>query len=150
MSPAQFNRRLSPEDHAFFLMDTDNEPMNIGSVAIFEGDVPHRAFVANIESKLHLIPRYTQLVVPAPLAAGRPTWEPDPHFDIHRHIHELWLDPPGSMDQLLELSARLTEGRLDRSKPLWEGWLVKGIAGGNSALVSKIHHCLVDGVGGAA
>ncbi len=148
MPEGSLDRRLGPEDYAFLLMDNDREPQSIGSVAIIEGDVSHREFVENLESKLHLIPRYTQIVVPAPFEIGRPTWEADPHFDIHRHIHEVWLDGPGSQDQLLSLAAKIYSRRLERSKPLWEIYVVKGLEGGNSALITVIHHCLVDGVGG--
>lgn len=148
MLGGSLDRRLGPEDYAFLLMDKDTEPMNIGSVAIFEGDVSLRDFVENLESKLHLIPRYTQIVVPAPFDIGRPTWEADPHFDIHRHVHEVWLDAPGSQDQLLDLSAEIYSRQLERSKPLWEGYLIKGLEGGGTALVTVIHHCLVDGIGG--
>lgn len=148
MPGASLNRRLGPEDYAFLLMDSDSEPMNIGSVAIFEGEISHRDFVANLESKLHLIPRYTQVVVPAPFEIGRPTWEADPHFDIHRHVHEVWLDAPGSREQLLALAAEIYSRRLERSRPLWEMYMVKGLAEGDTALVTVVHHCLVDGVGG--
>lgn len=148
MPGASLNRRLGPEDYAFLLMDSDSEPMNIGSVAIFEGEISHRDFVANLESKLHLIPRYTQVVVPAPFEIGRPTWEADPHFDIHRHVHEVWLDAPGSRDRLLALAAEIYSRRLERSKPLWEMYMVKGLEGGDTALVTVVHHCLVDGIGG--
>lgn len=144
----ELDHRLSPEDFAFLLMDNEREPMNIGSIAIFEGEVPYREYVANIESKLHLIPRYTQIVVPAPFNVGRPTWEADPHFDVHRHIHEEWIEAPGSLDQLLEFAAEVQSRPLDRGMPLWQLYLVQGLEGGNSAIVSSIHHCMVDGVGG--
>jgi WS/DGAT/MGAT family acyltransferase len=148
MPGESLDRRLGPEDYAFLLMDSDREPANIGSIAVFEGDVSHREFVENLRSKLHLIPRYTQIVVPAPFEIGRPTWEADPHFDIYRHVHEVWLDAPGSHDQLLTLAAEIYSRRLERSKPLWEMYMVKGLEGGDTALVTVIHHCLVDGIGG--
>jgi WS/DGAT/MGAT family acyltransferase len=147
MAP-DLDRRLSPEDYAFLLMDTSTEPMNIGSVAVFDGDVPYDEFVGNVESKLHLIPRYTQVVIPAPYNVGRPTWESDPHFELSRHIHEVHLKAPGDERQLLDFAAQAFSRQMDRSKPLWEAYLVKGLAGGHTALVTIISHCLVDGVGG--
>ncbi|HEY5640338.1 MAG TPA: wax ester/triacylglycerol synthase family O-acyltransferase [Dehalococcoidia bacterium] len=148
MPGGSLDRRLGPEDYAFLLMDSDTEPANIGSVAIFEGDISLREFVENLESKLHLIPRYTQIVVSAPFEIGRPTWEADPHFDIHRHVHEVWLDAPGSQDQVLDFAAEVYSRQMDRSRPLWEMYMVKGLEGGDTALITVIHHCLVDGVGG--
>jgi len=148
MSARQLNRRLSPEDAAFLLMDTPESAMNIGSIAIFEGEIETSRFVANIESKLHLIPRYRQRVMPAPFSLGRATWEDDPAFDIRRHVLETALEPPGSDAQLLELASRLYGRQLERDKPLWEINIVRGLSGGRTAAVSCVHHCLADGVGG--
>jgi WS/DGAT/MGAT family acyltransferase len=142
------SRRLSAQDATFYYLETPEAPMNIGSVAVFEGHISFRRFVENIESKMHLIPRYRQRVVEAPFNIGRPTWEFDPDFDIRRHIIRMPLPAPGSEEQLRELAALLTRGQLDRSKPLWEVYFVEGLEGDRTALVSKIHHCLVDGVSG--
>ncbi len=141
-------RRLTPQDAVFYYLESDQAPMTLGSIAIFEGRVPFRRFVKNIESKLDRIPRYTQLVVEAPFNFARPTWEFDPHFDINHHIHSASLEPPGSDEQLTDLAARLFRGRLDRRRPLWEMHLVGGLSGGRTGLISRVHHCLVDGIGG--
>jgi WS/DGAT/MGAT family acyltransferase len=141
-------RRLSPQDATFYYLETPEAPMNIGSVAIFEGHLPYRRFLKSIQSRMQLIPRYRQRVVEAPLNIGRPTWEFDPEFDIHRHIIRVTLPRPGTEGQLRELTSRLIRGQLDRSKPLWELYFVEGLEGERTALVSKIHHCLVDGVSG--
>lgn len=122
--------------------------MHIGSVAVFEGKVPYSGFVENVASKLHLIPRYLQRVVPAPFNLGHPTWEWDPDFDITYHIRPVKIEPPGTDAQLFDLAAELFGHVLDRRRPLWEIYLVDGLEGGRSALVSKVHHCLVDGVSG--
>ncbi len=148
MSARELNRRLSPEDAAFLLMDTDASPQNIGSIAIFEGEIDLERFIGNIEAKLHLIPRYRQRVVEAPLNLARATWEDDPEFDVSRHVHETHLERPGTDQQLVSLASRVFEVRLDRKRPLWEIALVHGLSGGRCALVSKVHHCLVDGIGG--
>ena len=142
------SRRLSPQDATFYYLETPEAPMNIGSVAIFEGHVPYRRFLESIESRMHLLPRYRQRVVESPFNVGRPTWEFDPDFDIHRHIIRVRLREPGTEAQLRELTARLIRGQLDRGKPLWELYFLEGLEGERTALVSKIHHCLVDGVSG--
>jgi diacylglycerol O-acyltransferase / wax synthase len=142
------NRRLSPQDATFYYLETPEAPMSIGSVAIFEGHIPYRRFLESIQSRMHLIPRYRQRVVEPPFNIGRPTWEFDPDFDIRRHIMRVPLPAPGTDEQLRNLTTRLIRGQLDRSKPLWELYFVEGLEGERTALVSKIHHCLVDGVSG--
>jgi WS/DGAT/MGAT family acyltransferase len=144
----QLRRRLGPEDNSFLIYDTDTTPMNIGAVHVFEGDVPLRQFIENIEAKIHLVPRYQQLVVPTPFGIGRPTWEFDPAFDVSSHVREVVLERPGTLDQLFAAASRIHETRLDRGKPLWEIYLVRGLAGGDTGMVSKVHHCMVDGIGG--
>jgi len=148
MFKQQLNHRLGPEDNSFLVYDTETTPMNIGAMSVLEGDIALDQFVENIASKIHLIPRYQQLVVPAPFGVGRPTWEFDPSFDVRRHVRELVLEPPGTLDQLFAAAARIHETRLDRERPLWEIHLVRGMEGGNTGMIWKVHHCLVDGVGG--
>jgi WS/DGAT/MGAT family acyltransferase len=144
----RLSRRLSAQDATFYYLETPEAPMNIGSVAVFEGHMPYRRFVESIQSRMHLIPRYRQRVVEAPFNLGRPTWEFDPEFDIRRHVIRLPLQAPGTDEQLRQLTARIMRGQLDRSKPLWEVYFVEGLQGNRTALVSRIHHCLVDGVSG--
>lgn len=148
MFDQQLNHRLGPEDNSFLVYDTETTPMNIGAVSVLEGDIAFDRFVENIESKIHLIPRYQQLVVPSPFGVGRPTWEFDPSFDVRWHVRELVLEPPGTLDQLFAAAAHIHETRLDRERPLWEIHLVRGMEGGNTGMISKVHHCMVDGVGG--
>src|SRR3990172_5069636 len=127
MSQANLSRRLSAQDAAFLYFEREESPMHIGSVAVFQGQIPYDKFVKNIEDKIHLIPRYQQRIIPAPLNLSHPTWEWDPGFDIRRHIMPVRLDPPGDLDQLRALASRLFQGRLSRDKPLWELYLVHGI-----------------------
>ncbi len=148
MGQGKLSHRFNAQDAAFFYNDTEEAPMNIGSVAVFEGEISYERLVENLEQKMHLCPRYRQRVVPAPLNLHHPTWEFDPQFDIRNHIIPVRLDPPGSDDQLREFAARAFQGMLSRDKPLWEIQLVHGVEGHRSALVSKVHHCLVDGVSG--
>lgn len=147
---AQFSRRLSPHDAAFLYWERDTAPLNIGSVAIFEGCIPFEKFVTSLDSRMHLIPRYRQRVVPAPFNLAHPTWEYDPQFDIRRHVRRVTVPPPGDDDQLARLAADLFAPPLDRGKPLWEIFFIEGLSGQRTALVSKVHHCLVDGVSGIA
>ncbi len=148
MGQGKLSHRLSPQDGAFLFGDTEEAPMNIGSVAVFQSEIPYERLVENLDQKMHLSPRYRQRVIAAPLNLHFPTWEFDPEFDIRNHIIPVRLEPPGSDDQLCELAGRVFQGRLSRDKPLWEIHLVHGLEGGRSALVSKVHHCLVDGVAG--
>jgi WS/DGAT/MGAT family acyltransferase len=148
MTQANLSHRLGAQDAAFLYFEREATPMNIGSVAVFGTEIPYGRFVKNVEEKLHLIPRYRQRVIPAPLNLAHPTWEFDPEFDVRKHIIPVRLDAPGTRGQLRDLAARLFQGMLSRDKPLWEIYLVHGLEGGGSALVSKVHHCLVDGVSG--
>ena len=148
--PPVLTRRLSGIDAAFLYLERKEIPLNIAAVAIFDGPIPFRQFVANIDSKLDLIPRYRQLAVPPPFNLGYPTWEDDPGFDIKRHIFPLRLDSPGGEAELEALAGRLLSQVLDRSKPLWEIHLVDGLKDGRGALIARIHHALADGVAGAA
>lgn len=142
------SRRLSAQDASFLYFEKKESPLHIGSLAVFEGNVDYDRFVENVESKLHLIPLYQQLAVPAPFNISHPTWEWDQNFDIRRHIKRATCPSPGSDQQLHEFAAELFAPILERNKPLWEMYVIDGIEGNRSALVSKVHHCLVDGVSG--
>jgi len=148
MPEGSLSKRFSAQDASFLYLEKEEAPLHIGSLGIFEGQVPYQRFVDTINAKLHLIPRYLQRAVPAPFNVGHPSWEWDPDFDITRHIMRVKVDAPGSHEQLMELTANLFAPKLDRGKPLWELYIVEGLEGDRSALVSKVHHCLVDGVSG--
>lgn len=140
--------RMTADDAAFLYLERKEMGLHIGSVSIFEGPLPFERFVTQIDSKLHLIPRYRQRVVPAPFNIGHPSWEDDPAFDIRNHIFQLTLDAPGGEAALQALAGRLFSQMMDRGKPLWEIFLVDGLEGGRSAMIAKVHHCMVDGVSG--
>jgi WS/DGAT/MGAT family acyltransferase len=144
----QLPPRLSALDAAFLNFETKEMPLHIGGVCVFEGTIPFDRFVATIESKLDLIPRYRERVMRPFLNIGHPQWQYDPDFDIRRHIFHVKLDPPGSEEQLRELTGRIFTPLLDRNKPLWETYVVDGLAGNRSAMICKVHHCIVDGVAG--
>jgi diacylglycerol O-acyltransferase / wax synthase len=123
--------------------------MHVGALVMFEGPAPGRdEFIAHIESRLPLVPRYRQRLAFPRFEMGRPFWVDDPSFNLDYHVRHTALPRPGSDEQLRQLVGRIFSQRLDRSKPLWEVWLVQGLQGGRFALISKTHHALVDGVSG--
>jgi diacylglycerol O-acyltransferase / wax synthase len=139
---------LSPADAAFLYLERKEIPLHIASVSVFESFIPFKEFVASIRSKLHLVPRYRQLVVTPPWNIGLPTWEDDPNFDIHRHIFQVTLDPPGGDSELEALAGRIFSSLLDRNKPLWEMHVVDGLKDGRGAVIWRVHHALADGISG--
>jgi diacylglycerol O-acyltransferase len=142
--------RMSALDAGFFYAESENTPMHVGSVAVFEGPAPTYGDVVRlIMSKLSKVPRYRQRVRPVPMQLGRPLWVDDPHFQILYHVRHTAVPRPGSDEQLRNLAGRVLGQRLDMAKPLWELWLVEGLADDRWALISKVHHCMVDGVAGS-
>ncbi len=148
MVQANLNRRLTSMDASFLYFEKKEAPMHIGSVSVFDGEIPFERFVKGVHSKLHLIPRYQQKVVPDPFQIGHPTWEYDHEFDIKRHIFRVQIDKPGGEAELIELAGRIFTPVMDRSKPLWDIYLVYGLEGKRSAMIARVHHCMVDGVSG--
>jgi len=123
--------------------------MHVASTTLFEGPAPsYEEFREHIDSRLHLVPRFRQKLRFVPFGQGRPVWIDDPHFNLDYHVRHTALPSPGSEEQLRNLAARIFSQRLDRTKPVWEMWLVDGVARDRFALVTKAHHCLVDGVSG--
>jgi diacylglycerol O-acyltransferase len=140
---------MSPLDSAFLRMETSNTSLHIASLAIFEGPAPTYDELFEIFArKLVDLPRYRQRVREVPLWLGRPVWVEDPNLNLHYHLRHTVLPRPGGDDELRTLMGRLMSSQLDRSRPLWEEWLIEGLEGGRWALVGKVHHCMVDGVAG--
>ncbi|HEX3042069.1 MAG TPA: wax ester/triacylglycerol synthase family O-acyltransferase, partial [Solirubrobacterales bacterium] len=108
----------------------------------------HEEFRDHIASRLHLVPRFRQKLRNVPFGQGRPVWVDDPHLNLDYHVRQTALPKPGSDEQLRNLAARIFSQQLDRSKPLWELWLVEGLTGDRFAIIGKSHHALVDGVSG--
>jgi len=141
--------RLSGLDTSFLNLETGPVHMHVASTTIFEGPAPSEEEIRDhISSRLHLVPRFRQKLRFVPLGQGRPVWIDDPHFNLDYHVRHTALPPPGSEAQLQTLAARVFSQRLDRTKPVWEMWIVDGLEGDRFALVTKCHHCLVDGVSG--
>jgi diacylglycerol O-acyltransferase len=147
--------RLSGQDATFLLWETTNLHMHVASTQIFElgpmatkeGGVDFESFKRFTESILHRIPRYRQKLKWIPVES-RPVWFDDADFDIEYHIRHTSLPKPGSDEQLKKLSARIMAQQLDRARPLWEIWVIEGLRGDRFAIISKIHHCMIDGASG--
>jgi diacylglycerol O-acyltransferase len=141
--------RLSAIDASFLHQEKQASHMHVGALVIFEGPAPgHAEFIEHIRSRLRLVPRYRQKLAVPRFEMGRPFWVDDPSFNIDYHVRHTALPRPGSDDQLRQIAGRIFSQRLDRSKPLWEVWLIQGFEGGKFAVISKTHHALVDGVSG--
>lgn len=141
--------RMNPLDASFLYMENGTTHFHIASCAVFEGPIPaYDDLVALFAAKLPLVPRYRQRVRFVPLDLGRPLWVDDPHFNLEYHLRHTALPTPGDERELERLMGRLMSAELDRTRPLWEAWVVEGLAEGRWALISKVHHCMVDGVAG--
>ncbi|MFL6131016.1 MAG: WS/DGAT/MGAT family O-acyltransferase [Mycobacteriales bacterium] len=140
---------MSATDAGFYFAESENTPMHVGSVAVFEGPAPSYGDVVRLLlAKLPRVPRYRQRVRPVPLHLGRPLWVDDEHFQVLYHVRHTAVPRPGGAEQLRNLAGRVLGQRLDMAKPLWEVWLVEGLEDDRWALISKVHHCMVDGVAG--
>jgi diacylglycerol O-acyltransferase / wax synthase len=141
--------RLTGLDSSFLHLERDSAHMHVAGCMVFEGEPPtYDELVEQIGERLHLVPRYRQRLAFVPFNQGRPVWVDDPHFNIAFHVRHTALPSPGGDAQLKRLAGRVFSQALDRSRPLWEIWLVEGVCDGRFALLSKTHHALVDGVSG--
>jgi len=149
--------RLSAQDLSFLLAEGDGSPMHIGAVAILDsgslrtadGGVDIAVYRRAVESVLHWIPRYRQKLAWIPVDTW-PVWIDDRYFQLAHHVRHISLPRPGTLEQLKELTSRILARPLDRSRPLWEIWVIEGLQNGEQfALLNKVHHCMIDGAAGA-
>ena len=141
--------RLSALDVSFLTNESSSAHMHVGAIMIFEGPPPaYEDLLEHVNSRLHLVPRFRQKLAHPPVETGRPFWIDDPTFNLEYHVRHSALPSPGSEEQLRNMAARVFSQQLDRTKPLWELWLVQGLTRKRFAIVSKTHHALVDGVSG--
>src|SRR6266478_5516451 len=157
--------RLSSLDSLFLELEDRTTHMHVGAAAVFEGKAPpYRDFLRLIEARLGQVPRYRQRVQFVPFKQGRPVWIDESQFDLEYHVRHTALPAPGGDEELKRLAGRLFSQALDRDKPLWELWLVEGWGGDGSAgdgrtpkagasgnrfaIISKTHHCMLDGISG--
>jgi WS/DGAT/MGAT family acyltransferase len=141
--------RLTSVDASFLTNESSASHMHIGAILIFEGPPPKYVdLVEHVRGRLKLVPRFRQRLVVPPLEAGRPLWADDVNFNLTYHIRHTALPEPGGEAQLKRLAGRVFSQQLDRSKPLWELWLVQGLERDRFAILTKTHHALVDGISG--
>jgi diacylglycerol O-acyltransferase len=141
--------RLSSLDVTFLYLEEPTTPMHVGGLAIFqppEEGLDYDGLVSLIEHRIGQVPRYRQKIKWVPGHLANPIWVDDPDFDVTFHVRRSALPRPGSEAQLRELVGRLMSRRLDRSRPLWEMYLVEGLEGGRVAIITKTHHAMVDGI----
>ncbi|HMT05223.1 MAG: wax ester/triacylglycerol synthase family O-acyltransferase [Solirubrobacterales bacterium] len=150
MEPASHELdRLTAIDAQFLTNESENSHMHIGAVMIFDGDPPtYDEFKAHIGSRLDFVPRYRQKLVYPPYGTGRPLWADDPDFNLNYHLRHTALPKPGGERELKILASRLFSQALDRSKPLWEMFLVEELDGDRFAIIIKSHHAMIDGISG--
>lgn len=146
---------LSAQDSSFLAFENRNTHMHVGAIAVFEGapvtgpsgGLDIECLRGHVGARLRALPRYRQRLEFTPLQ-GRPIWVDDPHFSLRYHVRHAALPRPGDERELKELAGLILSQQLDRHKPLWELWFVEGLEGGRTAMIAKVHHCMVDGVGG--
>ena len=141
--------RLTGLDSSFLHLEDGPAHMHVASTKVFEGPAPDiEELRHHVATRLHLVPRFRQKLRFVPYGQGRPVWIDDPQFNLSYHVRHTALPEPGLEQQLRTLGARVFSQRLDRSKPMWEMWLVDGLDGGRFGIVTKTHHCLIDGISG--
>jgi diacylglycerol O-acyltransferase / wax synthase len=147
--PQKHLDRLTAVDASFLHQEGTHSHMHVGGVTIVEGPPPPmEEFLAQIRMRLHLVPRYRHKLAHTALDSGRPVWIDDPNFSLAYHVRHTALPAPGEWEQLCNLTARIFSQQLDRSKPLWEMWLIEGLSEDRFALITKTHHSLIDGIAG--
>jgi len=144
--PAQ---RMSTRDAGFLYLERPHARLHIGCVALLEGKLARGDLARRIEACLPRVRRYAQRALRVPFSLAHPIWEDDPAFRAADHVHRRALPPPGGEVELLEATAEILALPLDGDRPLWEMHIVEGLDGGRTALVQKVHHCMIDGVSGA-
>ena len=141
--------RLSATDVSFLTNESSASHMHVGAILIFEGPAPsYGDLLDHVRSRLHLVPRFRQKLAYPPAQTGRPFWIDDPNLNLEYHVRHSALPAPGSEEQLRRMAGRVFSQQLDRSKPLWELWIVQGLTRNRFALLTKTHHAVVDGVSG--
>lgn len=140
--------RLSALDASFLYAEEPGAPQHVGTVMVFEGPIDYPRLHRHLAGRIAFVPRYRKRVTQVPGRLANPVWTDDPRFELGFHVRRSALPRPGSTDQLRELVARVHPRELDRSRPLWELYVVEGLEGDRFALISKAHHALVDGING--
>jgi diacylglycerol O-acyltransferase / wax synthase len=146
--------RLGPQDASFLYLETPTNHNHVGGVAILDpstaqgGTLRFEDLVAVITSRLHLVPRFRQKVIFPPIPIARPVWVDDGNFDIDFHLRRAALPKPGGRKELIDYVQRVISRPLDRTKPLWELYLIEGMENGLFSILTKVHHAMIDGMSG--
>ena len=148
MAPSKESHRLSTQDSSFLYGEAANGPLNMAMLGTFRSHIEPKSLYAHMEARMHLLPRYRQRVIFAPFNLAHPSLEDDPGFNLAHHIFNHELPRDSSEAVLMKAVMNVYEKPLDRSKPLWEIHLFNGLTGGHSAILTKIQHCLADGISG--
>lgn len=143
-------KRLTGLDAIFLYVETEAMPMHVALCAVLDpstvpGGYTFEKMRAFLDSRVPLVKEFHRVVAEVPFRLNHPVWVDDPHYAVEHHVHRAVLDAPGDEHQLAAFVAEMAERRLDRSRPLWEFWVVEGLEGGRIALCGKVHHCALDG-----
>src|SRR5688572_12543052 len=146
-------QRLTGLDASFLALETPSSHMHVASVGIYdpstaEGGITLDRVTQVYEGRLHLAPPFRRRLANVPFGLHHPLWIEDPDFDIRNHVRHTAIPAPGGPVELANLVGRLVALPLDRSRPLWEIWLIEGLEGGNVGVLSKVHHSAIDGASG--
>src|SRR6476646_10133426 len=146
--------RMTGADAVFLGMETPSTPQHVGCVAVLEvgsQGVDIERLKRNVTRVLPRVPKFTRVVKQVPFGLDLPVWDDDRDFDIDRHVRHIAVPPPGGREQVGNLVGELMSMQLDRRFPLWELWVIDGLAEGRKAATFlKYHHCLMDGKSGAS
>ncbi len=147
--------RLSGLDASFLYLETPSLHMHVGLTLVFDpstvpGGYSFERMKRSIEARLPSAPVFRRRLVEVPFRLGHPVWVDDADFDIDYHVRLAAVPKPGGLRQLADLAGDITGRPLDRARPLWEMWIVEGLAEGRIGFIAKMHHSTVDGVSGAA
>jgi diacylglycerol O-acyltransferase len=140
--------RLSSQDASFIYAESNSGPLHIGSISLFDGAIDYERLVRHLEDRIHLIPRYRQRLRPVPFNLAHHVMEDDPNFAVRNHLFRHQIAPGATEPDAIAQIMRDYQKPLDRERPLWAGHLYEGFPRGRSAMVWRVHHCLVDGVSG--
>lgn len=141
--------RITPDDAALLHLENEVSAVHGITVGVFEGPEPtFDDLFDHVGARVPLVPRYRQRLVDVPFGLERPVWVDDPHFRLEYHVRHTALPYRRDDNALASLVSRLLSQRLDRTKPLWELWMVSGLKDGHWAIISKVHYALIDGVSG--
>ncbi|HZC45361.1 MAG TPA: wax ester/triacylglycerol synthase family O-acyltransferase [Candidatus Acidoferrum sp.] len=146
--PSSAAYRLSTQDATFIYAESQSGPLHIGSIGLFEGRVDFNGLLGHFEERMHLVPRYRQRLTEVPLNFAHAMMEDDPEFAVDRHVHLHELPDAISEGDALAEMMRIYQQPLDRKRPLWQLHVFHNLDGNRTALMWKVHHCLVDGVSG--